>query len=86
MTIYDMNQLDLDWTNFEEGEEVFIRMWGVTLPDIIAVRYLPSGQVVKAPLMFIARLYACQSLMPQMDGADQAVREMLAMTGDDDNE
>ena len=86
MTIYDMNQLDLDWTDFEEGEEVFIRMCGVTLPDIIAVRYLPSGQQVKAPLMFISRLYACQSLMPQMDGADQAVREMLAMTGDDGDE
>ena len=80
------NEEEKIWTEEDIGTEVTVVTEGIRHTDIIVEAYLPDGQKIIGPRLKCGHIFARFSMIPAMEQASQATKDMIMRFGDDEYE
>ena len=78
------NEEEKIWTEEDIGTEVTVVTEGIRHTDIIVEAYLPDGQKIIGPRLKCGHIFARFSMIPAMEQASQATKDMIMQFGDDE--
>ena len=78
------NEEEKIWTEEDIGTEVTVVTEGIRHTDIIVEEYLPDGQKIIGPRLKCCHIFARFSMLPAMEQASQATKDMIMRFGDDE--
>ena len=77
------NEEEKIWTEEDIGTEVTVVTEGIRHTDIIVEAYLPDGQKIWTEIK-CGHIFARFSMIPAMEQASQATKDMIMRFGDDE--